>query len=355
VSLAAEVAELDHFLADLAHRPPDESKMTYLHNELDDAFRGIHDTAIVFTQYTDTMEYLRDQLVSYFGDRVACWSGRGGERWDPTSRTWGPISKADLKRLFRKGREVKVLIGTDSMSEGLNLQTCGLIVNYDMPWNFMRVEQRIGRIDRIGGRREVSIRNYFYVGTVEEKIYKGIAEDVDWFEDVVGPAQPVLGQVEDVIEHVAMQMPNATRDESVLAEVAKIRAQIEEAKAGAVTIDDVGRAPEADAPADLHPAIDLAGLEQVLTRAEPVCHQFHPHPTIAGAYLLELAGQKAAVTFRPAVLDLHPGQVTLLTYGTAELQELLDAVRVLDDGMLEVEGSVVTSLDELERVLVAPT
>jgi hypothetical protein len=99
LSLAAEVAELDDFLADLGRRPPDESKMTYLQNELDDAFKGIHDTAIVFTQYTDTMEYLRDQLVTFYGDRVACWSGRGGERWSPTSKTWGPIAKADLKRL----------------------------------------------------------------------------------------------------------------------------------------------------------------------------------------------------------------------------------------------------------------
>ena len=128
-----------------------------------------------------------------------------------------------------------------------------------------RVEQRIGRVDRIGGRPEVSIRNYFYVVTVEEQIYTGIADDVDWFEDIVGPAQPVLGQVEDVIEHIAMLMPDAERDKAVVEEIAKIRASIEEAKARSVSMDDIGLAPDQDSKSILHPTIDLAGLEQIPT------------------------------------------------------------------------------------------
>lgn len=353
LSLAAEVAELDSFLEDLARRPPDESKMTYLHNELEDAFKGIHDTVIVFTQYTDTMEYLRDQLVTYYSDRVACWSGKGGERWNSTSKVWEPIAKADLKRLFREGRDVKILLGTDSMSEGLNLQTCDLMINYDMPWNLMRVEQRIGRIDRIGGRPEVSIRNYFYKDTVEEKIYTGIAEDFDWFEDVVGPAQPVLGQVEDVIEHIAMQMPNADRDKAVTAEISRIREQIEAAKVRAVTMNDVGLAPVAGGTAELHPAIDLADLEEVLTRAEPVAKCFHPHPALSGAYLLELNSGKAAVTFRRAVLEAHPGQVRLLTYGTDELRALLRDVPIGDGAIFSVAGTEVSTFEQLDSVLSA--
>ena len=63
------------------------------------------------------------------------------------------------------------MVGTDSMSEGLNLQTCARVVNFDLPWNFMRVEQRIGRVDRIGGRPSVEVTNLFYADTVEEDIY----------------------------------------------------------------------------------------------------------------------------------------------------------------------------------------
>jgi len=350
VNLASEVKELDAFLAELAKRPPDESKMTYLHNELEDAFMGLHDTAIVFTQYTDTMEYLRNQLVTYYGDRVACWSGNGGERWNETSKTWESITKAELKALFRAGKDVKILLGTDSMSEGLNLQTCGLLINYDMPWNFMRVEQRIGRVDRIGGRPQVAIRNYFYVGTVEEQIYTGIADDVDWFEDIVGPAQPVLGQVEDVIEHIAMQMPNADRDQVVLDEIAKIRASIEEAKARAVSMDDIGRAPDDDGPGDLRPAIDLVGLETVLTRAEPVASKFYPHPSIASAYLLDLAGGKVAVTFRRTVLEAHP-ELKLLTYLTPELDELLSNIELSKMDTFQIDGELIVTLSQLEQVL----
>lgn len=99
--------------------------MKYLHNELEDAFKGVHDTAYCFTQYTDTMEYLRDQLVTYFGDRIACWSGKGGERWNNSTKHWEAISKADLKQLFREGKDVKILLGTDSMSEGLTSRPVG--------------------------------------------------------------------------------------------------------------------------------------------------------------------------------------------------------------------------------------
>jgi hypothetical protein len=351
VDLVAEVAELDSFIDELAHRPPDESKMTYLRNELHDAFHGLHDTAIIFTQYGDTMDYIRNQLVPVYGDRVACWSGAGGERWDAEAKTWQPVSKAELKRLFREGKEVKILIGTDSMSEGLNLQTCGLLINYDMPWNFMRVEQRIGRVDRIGGRPEIDIRNFFYTGSIEEQIYTGIVSDMDWFEDIVGPAQPVLGQVEDVIERVAMQLPNADRDQAVLDEIAAIRVAIEEAKARAVTIDDVGRTAAVGEQSVELPAIDLDGLEQVLTRARPAADLFHPHPTIPGAYLIEHASGKASVSFRRSVVDEHPGEVRLLTYGTTELDGLLSGLQPNENQQFLVNGISVEQLGELERVL----
>src|SRR6266508_6333306 len=86
----------------------------------------------------------------------------------PTSTPDGlpeATTKQQVKTLFREGKDAKILLGTDSLSEGLNLQTCGKLINYDMPWNFMRVEQRIGRIERIGGKSLVQISNYFYKDT----------------------------------------------------------------------------------------------------------------------------------------------------------------------------------------------
>jgi hypothetical protein len=320
--LAAEVAEIDHFLADLSKRPPDESKMQYLHNELNEAFHGVHDTAIVFTQYADTMDYVREQLVSVYGTKVVSWSGRGGERWDSEKRAWVLIPKVEVKNLFREGKEVKILIGTDSLSEGLNLQTCGLLINYDMPWNFMRVEQRIGRVDRIGGKTVVDIRNYFYTETVEEQIYAGIKEDYDWFTDIVGPAQPVLGQIEGVIEQVAMKSPSKNRDQEIGQRVAEIRDAIEKAKARALTLDDLGVAPAATGDS-LRAAIDLLGLERVLLGLNVPSQRFHSHPDFEGVYLLDTSKGKIPVTFRRSILERYAPEVRLLTYETEELHDLL--------------------------------
>lgn len=342
-NLADEVNEIDDFLSDLARRPPDESKMQYLHNELDDAFKGEHDTAIVFTQYTDTMEYLRDQLVTFYGSKVVCWSGRGGERWEPDQRSWVEIPKVDVKNLFREGEEVKILLGTDSMSEGLNLQTCGLLINYDMPWNFMRAEQRIGRVDRIGGKPVVDIRNYFYAGTVEEQIYAGIKEDFDWFTDIVGPAQPVLGQVEGIIEDVAMQAAGTARDQLVDKKLDEIRAAIERASERALTLDDLGS--DAAIGDQQRPAIDLRGLERVLLSAERTRRLFHSHPDVEGAYLLETPQGKVPVTFRRSTLESLAPEIELLTYGTSDMESLLAGVGV--DGLPDAPRT----LDELEAIL----
>jgi hypothetical protein len=233
------------------------------------------------------------------------------------------VTKTELKRLFRDGEEVKILIGTDSLSEGLNLQTCAKLVNYDMPWNFMRVEQRIGRIDRIGGRERVDISNYFYTGTVEEQIYRGIGEDFDWFEDVVGPAQPVLGEVERAIEEVAMEQPSKKRDADVRERVAQIREKIAIAQSQPVGISDLEGAP---APVSMpEPAITLSELEETFTNVAATAEHLRPHPEIAGAYVLTTQRHLPVVTLRRAVLDEWAPSVRLLAYLTPEFDELLAA------------------------------
>jgi hypothetical protein len=208
----------------------------------------------------------------------------------------------------------------------LNLQTSGLLVNYDMPWNFMRAEQRIGRVDRIGGKPVVDIRNYFYSGTVEEQIYAGIREDFDWFTDIVGPAQPVLGQIEGIIEDVAMQAAGAERDRLVDAKLDEIRAAIERAHDRALSVDDLGA--EATLEDGERPAIDLRGLERILLGASGTSAYFHQHPDIEGAYMLDTPRAKVPVTFRRSVLDSYAPEVQLLTYATDEMSDLFAAAGV---------------------------
>lgn len=160
------------------------------------------ESAIVFTQYTDTMDYLRSALQQLYGSQIACYSGRGGELYQ--NGEWRTFPKEQIKAKFREGI-IKILLCTESASEGLNLQTCGVLINYDMPWNPMRVEQRIGRLDRIGQIYDtVRIHNFYYDGTVEAKVYKKLRDRIDAFQTVVGNLQPILATVPTFIEQAVM-------------------------------------------------------------------------------------------------------------------------------------------------------
>ena len=304
--------------------------MQCLHELIESSLKAGHDTVLVFTQYADTMDYLMDQLSTAYGSRVMCYSGAGGRRRDPETSEWQTLTKKQTKTLFREGNEVQILIGTDSLSEGLNLQTCGRLINYDMPWNFMRVEQRIGRVDRIGGKPTVEVTNLFYQDTIEEQIYSGLVEDHEGFSWIVGPAQPVLATVEKVIEAHELGggededgALNLMGDKPIQRIIGELRTDIERAQAQAVTLakfEDPNADPEA---VEIHPAATLADLETVLLEVPATREQFIEHPTIARAWLVQDEhSRKVPVTFDRAVLDANSPEVRLLTYG----DPLLDAV-----------------------------
>jgi hypothetical protein len=152
---------------------------------------------LVFTEYTDTLEYIRDALVASYGCAVGCYSGDGGALWDGTH--WKPVSKAVVSDALTKGK-LRILICTDAASEGLNLQAAGALINYDLPWNPAKVEQRIGRIDRIGQTcEEVLIVNLFLKNSVDEKVYRALRERCGLFEHFVGAMQPVLAQATRIL------------------------------------------------------------------------------------------------------------------------------------------------------------
>ncbi len=153
---------------------------------------------MVFTQFTDTMDFLRSELGHDSNLRIMCFSGRGGEVISPDG-TWRTISRDDVKRRFREGRG-DMLLCTDAASEGLNFQFCGALINYDMPWNPMRVEQRIGRIDRLGQRYpNIQIVNLHYADTVEADVYRALRQRIGLFEQVVGRLQPILARLPTLI------------------------------------------------------------------------------------------------------------------------------------------------------------
>jgi SNF2 family DNA or RNA helicase len=185
---------VEDLIRQIQELPPD-SKLERLRTALEELSSSGYQRAMVFTQYTDTMDFLREQLSQNSGaHRLMCYSGRGGEIRSADG-TWRAISRDDAKRRFREG-QADVLLCTDAAAEGLNFQFCGALVNYDMPWNPMRVEQRIGRIDRLGQENAViRIVNLHYDDTVETDVYRALRSRIGLFESVVGKLQPILSQL----------------------------------------------------------------------------------------------------------------------------------------------------------------
>ena len=313
-----EIEYVEDFLAALRSLSGNDSKVEQLLADLEEIFKR-RETVLIFTHYTDTMDFLREQLRQAYGSQVACYSGRGGEVWNGIA--WVPTTKEEIKNAFRQGEAIKILLGTEAASEGLNLQTCGVLINYDMPWNPMRVEQRIGRIDRIGQVHErVWIRHYFYKDTVEARVYRALEDRIGWFEEVVGELQPILAQMGRAIQTVAMT-PAAEREQVLIQELEQLREGADTRQAESL---DLEQYLIADEPllGSVSP-VTLSDLERVLTQSSSLVTRFQPHPELKRAYWLQTVEGDAAVTFDAALFDVHPNTLRLLTYGSELLRALL--------------------------------
>ncbi|RQG90397.1 DEAD/DEAH box helicase [Natrarchaeobius chitinivorans] len=138
---------------------------------------------IVFTQFRATQQ----QLLETFADEgYATHAFHGGHSSD---------EKEEIVEQFEE--EGGVLVSTDAMNEGRNLQFCNVMVNFDLPWNPMKVEQRIGRIHRIGQDREVYVFNIALEDTIEEYVLDRLYHKIDLFNQSVGELSEILTRLEE--------------------------------------------------------------------------------------------------------------------------------------------------------------
>jgi superfamily II DNA or RNA helicase len=139
---------------------------------------------LIFTEYTDTLEYLKGRV---FGNR-------------DIAEIYGDLSQSQRQQQFKKFEgPANVMLATDAAREGLNLQFAHIMVNYDLPWNPTRIDQRIGRLHRYGQEETVEIRNLFFKDTRESSILERLLEKIDEIEETLGMSSDVLGLVlEDV-------------------------------------------------------------------------------------------------------------------------------------------------------------
>lgn len=143
---------------------------------------------IVFSYFRKTLLYLKNRLTidGYGVDLI-----------------FGGVDISERNQIIEnfKNDKFQILLSSEVGSTGLDMQFCSRIVNYDLPWNPMVVEQRIGRIDRIGQQSEIiNIFNFIYEGTIEEKIYHRLYDRIKLFEESLGNLDEILGEKENYIE-----------------------------------------------------------------------------------------------------------------------------------------------------------
>ncbi|MDQ7850758.1 MAG: helicase-related protein [Armatimonadota bacterium] len=319
----AVVPELRRLIAAL-EQLPDDTKLQVLMADLA-SLRREHQKALIFTQYRDTQLYLREKLREAYGSRVACYSGMGGEYWNGTE--WTTITKEEIQRRFTEGDAIEILVCTDAASEGLNLQRASLLINYDMPWNPMRVEQRIGRVDRLGQTaRVVQIVNYYYEGTVEAEIYRRLRHRISLFETVVGALQPILARVPVILERLYEQRRDPAAVERAVTELLD---QLDQVRSSPVNLDELADAPwEADLP-PVKTHITPAEVETIWMRSKAIQRICVLEPLESGIYRLRWQGHTYTVAFSP---DRVRTGVRYLTWGDplfrAILQEALKQTSV---------------------------
>ena len=154
---------------------------------------------IVFSQYFDSIWWLANQLTRELPDEdIGIYAGanRSGMM---RNGVFAREARDTLKMAVSKGK-LRLILGTDAASEGLNLQRLGTLVNFDLPWNPSRLEQRKGRIQRIGQIRDsVDIYNMRYAGSVEDRVHAMLSQRLQGISSL-------FGQIPDVLEDVWVQV-----------------------------------------------------------------------------------------------------------------------------------------------------
>jgi len=148
---------------------------------------------VLFTRFYDTLVDVQSWIErSATSVRIGVFSGPRCAYMDRDTLAWKGSNREEVKRRFVAG-DIDILLCTDAAAEGLNLQTADLLVNFDLPWNPMKVEQRIGRIDRIGQKHKViHVANFAYPGTAEEEVYVRLQTRIAGAAGTVGAQQVIV-------------------------------------------------------------------------------------------------------------------------------------------------------------------
>ncbi|PMG76625.1 hypothetical protein BCU83_16320 [Vibrio breoganii] len=160
-----------------------DSKFNALLEFLKDWYKKYPDEQIVlFSYFRETLNYLHSRL---FEEGISAEILMGGMK----------ETKQEIIDRFKGNKNLRILLSSEVASEGVDLQFCRVLINYDLPWNPMRIEQRIGRIDRYGQQAEkIHILNFCYSNTIDDRIYHRLFERLDIFKAALGDMDSILGE-----------------------------------------------------------------------------------------------------------------------------------------------------------------
>ena len=214
-----EIKKVEEILK-LAYSIEEETKAIGLLQALDKGFEkikelGANQKALIFTESVKTQEYLLEYLEAHgYEDQVICFNGTNNspkvmsiyKKWLDDNKGSNRISgnsmidrKQALVDYFRDNAQI--MIATEAGAEGINLQFCSMMVNYDMPWNPQRIEQRIGRCHRYGQKYDVVVVNFVNQSNyADQRVYELLSSKFKLFDAVFGCSDEVLGALESGID-----------------------------------------------------------------------------------------------------------------------------------------------------------
>ena len=239
-AIEREIAELETFI-ELAKSIEVDTKVKSLMSALEKGFEaqdtlGVKEQkAIIFTESRRTQQFLFDYLsANGFEDKVVLFNGTNTDTKSKEIYTaWQELHKdsdratgaksADMKQaivdFFKE--EASIMIATEAGSEGINLQFCNMLINYDLPWNPQRIEQRIGRVHRYGQKFDVVVINFLNKkNAADRRVYELLSTKFNLFEGVFGASDEVLGSIESGVdfEKRILEIYQTCRDDKAIEE-----------------------------------------------------------------------------------------------------------------------------------------
>lgn len=247
-----------------ADRKWDELSKLLQENEKMFARDGQREKLIIFTEHRDTLRYLAGRIRSLLGSDEAVVTIHGGMLRD---------DRRKVEVLFREDKDVRVLIATDAAGEGINLQRSHLMVNYDLPWNPNRLEQRFGRIHRIGQTEVCYLWNLVASETREGQVFQRLFEKLDEEREALG------GKVFDILGKVSF---NNKPLRELLIEAIKYgsdpntKKKLLEAVDDSLDIDKLRKLIEENALTD--DTMDISRVMRIRAEMERIeAHKLQPH------------------------------------------------------------------------------